>query len=291
MTSRKPIKLEENAGKSLSLGRHKVGAGASCFVIAEIGINHGGDISVARRLIDEAAAAGASAVKFQTYLTEKRVAKDNPVYGILKKCELSFEAQRELHDYAEKKVGVTFFSTPFDAESVDFLESIGIAFYKIASFDAVNLSLLRRVAQTGKPVIMSTGMANHSELDEALKVFSGVPVVLLHCVSSYPTPPEAADIGTIRTLRERYPHIVGYSDHTIGIEVPALAIAAGAEVIEKHFTLDSTQPGPDHSLSADPKTFRRMVEKIHEVERIRGGGQLRRREVEAGAVVYRRPTK
>jgi N,N'-diacetyllegionaminate synthase len=274
--------------RSLSIKGHSVGTGSPCFLIAEIGINHGGNTEVARQLIKHAALAGASAVKFQTYVTEKRVSKDSPIFDILKRCELSPDDQRALKKYAEEECKTLFFSTPFDEDSVTLLESMDVALYKVASFDITNLALLRKIAATRKPVIISTGMASASEVQVALGVLRENPVALLHCVSAYPTPANQADLNTIHTLLATYPHVIGYSDHTLGVEVPALAVAAGARIIEKHFTLDTKADGPDHALSADPTLFAQMAGEIQRIEGILGIGELRLRQAEQGTAVYRR---
>jgi N,N'-diacetyllegionaminate synthase len=246
--------------------------GKDVFVIAEIGINHGGDTDIARKLIDEAVVSGVSAVKFQTYITEKRVAKDSPIFDILKKCELSFDEERELFDYASEK-GITAFSTPFDEESVDFLASVDSPCYKIASFDLVNKELLKKVAQIGRPVIMSRGMADQKEIDEAVEILNagGVDIALLHCVSAYPVNSVSSlNLATIRALGDRYNCPIGFSDHTVGTEAAQYAVAAGANIIEKHFTLSREADGPDHALSTEPVEMKSMVAGIRRVKDMMG---------------------
>lgn len=276
---------------TIRIAEREVGAGHPVFVVAEVGINHGGSVEMAKQLVEAVAKSGADAVKFQTYRTEKRVARDSPIFDILKKCELGEAAHRELVRVA-RDVGVPFFSTPFDPESVELLESLGVPAYKIASFDIVNLSLIRAAAAKGRPLIVSRGMADVGEVDCAVEVMekARIPYMLLHCVSAYPLKPEDANLRIIATLQRRYACPVGYSDHTIGIEVPALAVAAGACAIEKHFTLDRNTPGPDHALSADPKDLRAMVERIRAIEPVLGRGEVRRLEAEVAIVPYRRPS-
>jgi len=283
------------AKKVLSFGDRKVGEGFPVFVIAEVGINHNGDMNAAEKLLVEAAKAGADAVKLQTYITEKRVARDSPVYDVLKKCELSFDQQKKLFELG-RELGITIFSTPFDEEAVDFLESVNTPIYKVASFDSVNKMLLRKIGTTKKPVIMSTGMTNLEELGAAWKALggaddgSGCDLALLHCVSSYPLDDKKANLAVVPYLHELHGGPVGYSDHTIGIEVPALAVAAGAQLLEKHFTLDTAADGPDHAMSADPTTLQEMIKKVRWVEKVMGVRTLGVRDAERSIVPFRRAT-
>ena len=276
---------------SIQIAGREVGAGHPTFVVAEVGINHGGNVETAKRLIEAAAKSGADAVKFQTYRSEKRISRESPIFDILKKCELDEEVHHDLVRVA-RDVGIPFFSTPFDPDSIELLESLGVPAYKIASFDIVNLSLIRAAAAKGRPLIVSRGMADIEEIDRAVEIMetARVPYMLLHCVSAYPLKPADANLRMIGTLQRRYPCPVGYSDHTIGTEVPALAVAAGACAIEKHFTLDRNTPGPDHALSADPKDLSAMVERIRALEAILGSGEIRRLESEQAIVPYRRPS-
>jgi len=283
------------ANKVLNFGGRKIGQDCPVFVIAEVGINHNGDMKLAEKLLIEAVKAGADAVKLQTYLTEKRVGRDSPVYDILKKCELSFDEQERLFELGHE-LGVMVFSTPFDDDSVEFLESVNTPVYKVASFDSVNKTLLRKISATKKPVIMSTGMTSLDELGAAWKALggkddgTGCDLALLHCVSSYPLDDKKANLAVVPYLHELHGGPVGYSDHTIGIEVPALAVAAGAQLIEKHFTLDTSASGPDHAMSADPKTLQKMIEKIRWVEKVMGVRTLGVREAETSIVPFRRMT-
>jgi len=245
----------------VKINDREVGEGRDVFIIAEIGINHNGDVKTAKKLIDMAKWAGASAVKLQTYITEKRVAKDSPIYSILKECELSFSQQKELFNYARDK-NIEFFSTPFDDESVDFLASLDVGCYKIASFDIVNKKLLQKVCAKGKPVIISRGMANQQEIDDAADIAknAGVGVIILHCISSYPVPSHKdLNLETIKALKYRYNCPVGFSDHTLGVETAKYAVAAGADAIEKHFTLSRKDKGPDHILSTEPTEMKDLI--------------------------------
>lgn len=262
------------------------------YVIAELGINHGGDLDTARRLIDSAVRAGVDAVKFQTYLTEKRAPEGNQaVFDILKGCELPFEAFGVLKDHATA-LGVDFFSTPFDRESVECLAAIGTDLYKVASFDVVNHALLRDVAATGKPVIMSVGMAAKDEIDAAYAVLKqgGANVALLHCISSYPLAEDAANLAAIYELQDAYDCVIGYSDHTPGIEVPLWAVAAGAQVIEKHYKIDAAMDCIDAPVSITEDQTREMIAGIRRIEAAFGAGELGVREVEKPITVFRRPS-
>lgn len=281
--------------KTIQVADKVIGDGSPVHVIAEVGINHDGDMTKAVQLVREAKNSGADSVKLQTYITEKRVPKDHAVYDILKQCELSHQNQKELFDLGNE-LGITIFSTPFDYESVDFLEDLNSPLYKIASFDSVNKKLLNKVGSTGKPVIMSTGMTSLEELGEAWKALggkddgTGCDLALLHCVSSYPLEDMRANLSVIDYLHSVHAGPVGYSDHTIGTQIPVLGVAAGASIIEKHFTLDTNSDGPDHSMSADPNTLTELVEKIRWVEEVLGPKAMGIREAEKEATSYRRPS-
>jgi len=274
------------------LAQLHIGPGNKTFIIAEAGINHNGDMTLALRMVAEAKKAGADAIKFQTYETDKRVARDNPVYDILKKCELSQEQQKRIKEYADK-VGILFFSTPFDEESVRFLRELNVPLMKIASFDIVNKKLLDAVSKTQIPVIASRGMANQEEIDEAVKIFKdyGVDFAILHCVSAYPTPKEAVNMRMMHTLQAVHSCPVGFSDHTLDLDASIYAVAAGAHIIEKHFTLDRNIAGPDQKMSVDPQDLLALCKKIREVEMILGSGEIRQLPEEEGAKIFRRPTE
>ena len=274
----------------IEINGRKIGPGQSVFVIAEVGINHNGDYNTAEKLIDEAKLAGADAVKLQTYVTEKRVARNSPIFGILKQCEISFDKQKKLFEYAHA-IGIEIFSTPFDDESVDFLSSIDTPCFKVASFDIVNKKLIEKIASKGKPIIMSRGMANQQEIDAAMGIVKkfNINAVILHCISAYPvTSCKSLNLNTIHALEERYRCPVGFSDHTLGVESPKYAVAAGASVIEKHFTLSKRSEGPDHALSAEPKEMKAMVKGIRETSEMMGEAVWSPLLVEANAAQYRR---
>ena len=258
------------------------------FIIAEAGDNHNGSRELAFRLIDKAVEAGADCVKFQTFITEEIISKraekaeyqkaatgsDESQYQMVKKLELSFEQFRELQKYAEER-DITFLSTPFDIPSVEFLDSINIPCFKIPSGEITNLPYLIKIAETGRDVIMSTGMAELNEIESAINILrehgSG-DISLLHCNTEYPTPYEDVNLRAMLTLKEKFGVRVGYSDHTQGIEVPIAAVALGAEIIEKHFTLDHNMEGPDHKASLEPDELKQMVDGIRKTEKALGNG-------------------
>ena len=262
------------------------------YIIAEIGINHRGDINIAKQLIDSAVRSGVDAVKFQTYITEQRAPKGNDeVFKILKDLELPFEAFKELKDYA-KQYDVDFFSTPFDKESVDYLESIGMDLYKIASFDIVNHQLLREVAKTGKPVIMSVGMSNLNEIEEAYNILKNGTnnIAILHCISSYPTIEKDSNLSNIYKIQKQYDCIIGQSDHTNDIKVPIYAAAAGAQILEKHFKIDDDFECVDAPVSITEIQMKKMVEEVRDLEKIFGNEDFGLREAEKGVGIFRRPS-
>lgn len=273
----------------ITIGHKKVGRGQPVFIVAEAGINHMGNIEAARKMVEEATKCGADAIKFQTYITEKRVSKKSPLYNVLKRCELKEEEYQELF-HAAKKNKIIFFSTPFDKESVDLLASLPVPVFKVASFYLVNLDLLEHMASKGLPVIASRGMANTEEISKAVRIFEKYKVdyALLHCVSAYPTKEKDANLLAITSLKDQFKCVAGYSDHTLGTKVPVYSIALGASILEKHFTLDKNQEGPDHKLSADPNEFRKMVSKIRELEKILGSGEIRLLNAEKDTLRYRK---
>ena len=266
----------------------KIISGPGVFVIAEAGVNHNGDIRQAKGLVDAAVLAGADAVKFQTFRTDKLVTTRAPkaVYQemdgmpgepqavMLRRLELSFPQFEELKSYCETQ-RIFFISTPFDEESADFLSGLGMPFFKISSGELTNVSLLARVAGKGLPVILSTGMSNLDDIAGALDILrkNGCgQILLLHCVSNYPVAYQDVNLQAMKTLSERFNLPVGLSDHTLGIEIPIAAAALGACVLEKHFTLDKTAPGPDHQASLDPHELRAMVRAVRHVGLAMGNG-------------------
>lgn len=264
-----------------------IAPGSPAFIIAEIGLNHNGDIKIAKRLIDTAIDAGVDAVKLQNYRSKNRIAElgktsryaerilgiEETDYEMLEKYELSFRQTKELFNYAKERIII--FSTPFDLQSACDLARLGVDCYKIASFDLTNYHLIKKVAQTQKPLIISTGMASLSEIEEALQAVKSVgnsEVILLHCVSSYPCQPEDMNLNAIDTMKNAFHLPVGLSDHTIGSVISIAAVAKGASIIEKHYTLDRNMEGPDHILSLEPNELKKFVEDIRTVERAMGDG-------------------
>lgn len=258
------------------------------FIIAEAGDNHNGDVSLAYRLVDKAIEAGADCVKFQTFKTEEVISKyasmaeyqknntgcDESQFDMVKKLELSFEDFCNIKSYCDKK-GIMFLSTPFDLPSIDFLDSLDLEFWKIPSGEITNLPYLIKIARTKKDIILSTGMANIEEIEQAvsaLKDNGSGEIILLHCTTEYPAPIEEVNLEAIRTMQEHFNLKVGYSDHTKGIIVPIAAVAKGACIIEKHFTLDKNMEGPDHKASLEPEELKNMVEAIRKIDSAMGDG-------------------
>lgn len=252
------------------------------IIIAEAGVNHNGSLPLALQLVDAAAAAGADFVKFQTFKADKLVTKSGATaeyqktncnadsqLEMLRNLELKEEDFKTIADYCRER-GIGFLSTPFDKESTDFLLSLGMEYMKIPSGEITNLPYLRHIARSGIPVIVSTGMSSLGDVEAALQVFSDAGytddmITLLHCNTQYPTPYADVNLAAMTTLRNAFGVNVGYSDHTRGIEVPLAATALGATVIEKHFTLDKSLPGPDHVASLDPRELKAMVEGVRNV--------------------------
>ncbi len=246
------------------------------YIIAEAGLNHNGDVDIAKQLIDKAVEIGADAIKFQSYITENFISKkiDQKQFDLLKKFELSFDSQNRLFEYT-KSLPIDFLSSPFDTESADFLDKLGVIAYKIASSEITNTPLLQFIAQKRKKVYLSTGMSYLSEVEEAVNILNigqNQNIVLLHCVSNYPTAYNDVNLKVLETLKHAFNLPIGYSDHTLGIEIPISAVTLGAEVIEKHFTLDCNMEGPDHKLSSDPSQFHKMIMAIRHVESAMGNG-------------------
>jgi N-acetylneuraminate synthase/N,N'-diacetyllegionaminate synthase len=260
----------------------------SVFVIAEAGVNHSGDLSLAKQLVDVAVEAGADAVKFQTFRTECVVSRWAPKaeYQLrtTPSAESQFEMMRKLelnrHTYASLQAqcrarGIQFISTPFDFGSVDLLAGLDVPLFKIPSGEITNFPLLKYIARMGKPIFLSTGMSYLGEVEaalEALRSAGAKDITLLHCTSSYPADPADANLRAMLTLRQAFGLPVGYSDHTPGIAVAVAAVALGAVIIEKHFTLDRSLPGPDHIASLEPHELKSLVSAIRIVERALGDG-------------------
>ena len=260
------------------------------FIIAEAGVNHNGSIELAKKLIDAAAEAKADAVKFQTFKTELCVSKnakkasyqeqttgkDESQFEMIKKLELNADAHEELIKYCKFK-NIMFLSTPFDSDSIELLDSFGLEIFKIPSGEITNLPYLRQIGRLNKKIILSTGRANLGEVEAAINTLtqSGTNhenIALLHANTQYPTPMRDVNLKAILTMKEAFKLDVGYSDHTLGIEVPIAAAALGASIIEKHFTLDKNMQGPDHRASLEPSELKAMVEAIRSIELALGNG-------------------
>lgn len=274
---------------TVTIADRAIGSGQPCFIVAEAGVNHNGSLETAHLLIDAAVCAGADAVKFQTFKAERVMSAYAPKaryqlemtragesqLEMAKRLELPEEAFRELDRYCRQR-GIHFLSTPFDEESADFLAQLGVPAMKIPSGELTNLPLLERVAGYGKPMIVSTGMSTLEEVRtavEAIRGAGGRQIILLHCTSSYPAIPADANLRAMRAMAEAFDLPVGYSDHTVGVEVALAAVALGACLVEKHLTVDRTLPGPDHRISAEPDELAALVRGIRTVEQALGHGR------------------
>lgn len=263
----------------------------SVLIIAEAGVNHNGSILIAKQLVDAAVEAGVDIIKFQTFKTEKLVSKaakkaeyqkknigdgNDSQYEMLKKMELSPENHEELIVYCKEK-GIRFWSTAFDFESMDYLHSLRLGLWKIPSGEITNYPFIRKIASYGEDVIMSTGMCEEQDIQNAIDVLTkyGIKkeqITLLHCNTQYPTPYSDVNLNAMNSIKTKFGTKVGYSDHTQGIEIPIAAVALGAIVIEKHFTLDRNLPGPDHKASLEPSELKAMVASIRHIEQALGDG-------------------
>ena len=258
------------------------------YIIAEAGVNHNGSLELAKNLVDKAKEAGADCVKFQTFIAsqivsknavkadyqKKQTANSESQHEMLKKLELSFDDFIDLHNYC-KQIDIEFLSTAFDFESIDFLNQLGMQVWKIPSGEITNLPYLIKIAKLNKKVILSTGMSTMREIEDAvniLKDHGASELIILHCTTEYPTPYEDVNLNAMLAIKEKFGYEVGYSDHTMGIEVPIAAVALGAKVIEKHFTLDRTMDGPDHKASLEPSELKTMVDAIRNIELSMGTG-------------------
>ncbi|MBS1238345.1 MAG: neuB [Deltaproteobacteria bacterium] len=260
------------------------------FIIAEAGVNHNGSVEIAKKMIDAAVKAGVDATKFQTFIPEaivsrrapkseyqrKTTHKEESQLAMLKKLALDADAHRKLLAYCKKR-GIQFLSTPFDLQSIDLLNNFGLEIFKIPSGEITNLPYLKKIGSLKKKIIMSTGMADMKEISKAIKIIveAGIAkknITLLHCNTEYPTPMNDVNLRAMITMKNAFDVKVGYSDHTLGIEIPVAAVALGAKVIEKHFTLSRKMTGPDHKASLEPKELKAMVTAIRNVEIALGNG-------------------
>jgi sialic acid synthase SpsE len=261
----------------------RIGDGYPCFVVAEIGSNHNQDLDLARRLIDAAASAGVDAVKFQTFRASQHYSRRTPGFSYLNATDTfelirSLELDRSWHEPLKahaKANGVAFLSSACDLEAVDELHGLGMVAHKVASFDLTDLGLIRHMAATGRPLILSTGMADWMEIQRAVDACTAEGndrIVLLQCTSLYPAPAELSNLRAMRSMRAAFSTLAGYSDHTEGDHVCLAAVALGACVVEKHFTLDRTLPGPDHPFAIEPAALREMMKRLRDVESALGDG-------------------
>ncbi len=260
----------------------------SVYIIAEAGVNHNGRLDLALKLCDAAKEAGVDAVKFQTWKTEKIVSKsaakatyqeentgkEQSQFDMLKELELNYSEFDQINAYC-KKIGIQFLSTPDEEESLDYLSSLNLPFLKIGSGEVTNIPYLRKIGNKHQKVILSTGMSTLADVERAYDTLldcGAKQVALLHCTTNYPCPYNEVNLLAMQTLKAAFKCQVGYSDHTMGIEVPIAAVALGAEIIEKHFTLDKNMDGPDHKASLDPQELKQMVTSIRNIEKAMGDG-------------------
>ena len=269
---------------SVTIGSHKIGDGLPAYLIAEIGLNHNGSVELATQLIDVAADAGAQAVKFQKRTPEistpehmKSVPRETP-WGEMSyleyrhRVEFDREQYIEIGDHATMR-GLDWFASPWDVPAIDFLEELNVVAHKVASASVTDLELLRALAATGKPIILSTGMSTLEQIDAAVETLGTRNLVMLHATSTYPLPPEEANIRMIETLRSRYPGVpVGYSGHERGLQISLAAVAIGAVAVERHITLDRAMWGSDHAASLEPTGFEHLVRDIRVIEQAMGDG-------------------
>lgn len=261
---------------------------SSVFIIAEAGVNHNSSVEIAKKLIDLAKDVGADAIKFQSFKTEEIVStktgkatyqhrsNESTQYEMLKKLELSFDEFKELKKYCDGKK-LEFIITPYDCDSVDFFVGIGVKTFKLASADLINKQLIQKIVETKKDLILSVGMASLGEIERTLKFINTFNnanrITLMHCTTAYPTAYEDVNMNFLTTLKQTFGLPIGYSDHTLGIEISLMAVSYGAKIIEKHFTLDKQMEGPDHFASSEPDEFRSMVQSIRHLEKAFGENQ------------------
>lgn len=260
---------------NIKIAEKQIGKKYPVFVVAEAGINHNGNVKIAKNMISSAKDCGADAIKFQTFRAGDLASKKSKFFKIFKKVEIDYTHLGELSDHA-KKERIIFFSTPFSEEAVDVLADLHVPAFKIASGDITHIPLIKKAASKKKPIIISTGMSNFAEIDFAVKAIKSErnnKIIIMHSVTSYPTPSSDANLRAINTLQCRYKYPIGYSDNGAGILVPIIAVSLGARIIEKHFTLNKKMNGPDHSFSADPNELSLLVKKIRETEIILGDGK------------------
>lgn len=273
--------------KEIMMGDRVISDNSSTFIVAEAGVNHNGDMALAKKMIDAAVEAGVDAVKFQAFKADKLILKNvkkapyqrvttssnESQYDMLKRLEITQEQTQELMQYCREK-RILFLSTPFEKESLDELDEMGVSGFKVAATDLTNIQFLRQVAEKGKPVILSAGMCYQEEVQCALEALYPINknIILLQCTANYPIQDTEANLNVIRTFQDSFDILVGYSDHSQGVGASPYAVAIGAKVIEKHFTLDKNMDGPDHKASVTPEELRRLVADIRRVEMYLGDG-------------------
>lgn len=290
--------------KKISIHDRSIGVGEACYIVAEMSANHGKSFERAVRIMEAAKGAGADAIKLQTYTPDSMtinvhnksfkvqgtIWEGRNLYELYAEAYTPWDWQPKLKEIADR-IGLDFFSTPFDQAALDFLERLQVPAYKVASFELVDLPLLRRIAATGKPVIISTGMASLSEIDEAVRTVresGGSQMALLKCTSAYPASPEEMNLRTIPYLAQAFNVPTGLSDHTLGLETALAAVAIGASIVEKHFTLSREDPGPDSSFSTEPNEFKEMVNAIRTVEKALGEVNFQLTQQEKSSKAFRR---
>ena len=259
----------------IRIAKKQIGKTNPVFIVAESGINHNGNIKIAKNMISQAKECNADAIKFQTFRAQDLASKKSKFFKIFKKVEIDYADLGELSDHA-KNEGIIFFSTPFSEEAVDVLAELHVPAFKIASGDITHIPLIKKIASKKKPIIISTGMSYFTEINDAVKAIKSEKnnkIIIMHSVTSYPTPSSDANLRAINTLQCRYKYPIGYSDNGEGILVPIIAVSLGARIIEKHFTLSKKMNGPDHSFSADPNELSLLVKNIRETEIILGDGK------------------
>lgn len=271
--------------KHILVGNTNIGKGSPCFIIAEAGVNHNGDLDRAKEMIDVAVNCGVDAIKFQSFITKELILsnvgmaayqkvnleKDGSQFEMLKQLEMPAEKMLELKEYADSR-NISFLTTPFDQISLDALDICDLDAYKVASTDTTNLMFLKKIAKKGKPMLLSTGMTYMSEIRYVLEELSKInkDIILLHCTSNYPTPPQEVNLEVLRSFNNEFDIITGFSDHTDGIGASPYSLMYGVKVIEKHFTLDKNLPGPDHVASLDPNELITLVNEIRKAEKFIG---------------------
>ena len=259
---------------NVKIQEKEIGVENPTFIVAEAGLNHNGDIEIAKKMIDAAIEARADAIKFQTFKTEEFLSRSSEYFELFKNVELSFKDFGELNEYAKEK-NIIFFSAPFDIISAEFLEKLDIPCFKVASSDLTNIPLIRKIAQSKKPMIISTGLANLEEIENAIdccKKENNNNLILLHSVSNYPTSPDETNLRAMDTLREKFDFPIGYSDNGESSLVDLVAVSMGSNLVEKHFTLDKNMEGPDHSFSIEPENLKELISDIRIIEKMRGTG-------------------